>query len=79
MNSLPVFDIFSGSIDRDTKWVCSVGGLASAVARMNVLADKNPGKYFVFFALEHSVLAIIDTTHPVPQLQLMPAKKRNAG
>lgn len=63
MDSLePVFDIFSGVFDKNAIWVESVRGLSNARERMERIAVEKPGAYFVFFARDHSILHLIDTS-----------------
>jgi hypothetical protein len=62
MVSEPRFDIFSGSIDKDAMWIESIAGLAQARQRMEAIAIRVPGKYFIFSIYSHLVLARIDTT-----------------
>ena len=61
------FDIFCGTIDKDARWIEAVRGLANARKQMEVLAKENPGKYFVFSTLSHTVLAMTDTTEAPPR------------
>jgi len=56
------FDIFSGTIDKDARWIEAVRGLANACEQMEALAKENPGKYLVFSTLSHAVLAMTDTS-----------------
>ncbi|HEY6467556.1 MAG TPA: hypothetical protein VIY69_16260 [Candidatus Acidoferrales bacterium] len=58
---VPKFDIFSGASDRDATWVCSVRGLANAKERMDEIAVERPGRYFIFNAVERTVLAQTET------------------
>jgi hypothetical protein len=58
---VPTFDVFSGESDRDAVWLCAVQGLAEAKATMDAIAAKKPGKYFLFFALTHEILARVET------------------
>jgi hypothetical protein len=60
MDHEPRFDIFSGTVDKDARWIEAVPGLANARTRMESLAK--PGKYFIFSTLSHAVLAMTDTT-----------------
>ena len=64
--SIPVaprtmFDIFSGSVDKDAIWIEAVEGLGNAKDRMDELAAKSPGKYFVFCSFSHTVMAVTNT------------------
>jgi hypothetical protein len=61
MAYVPKFDIFSGSVDKDAIWIEAVEGLANAKDRMDELAAKLPGKYFVFCCFSHTVMAVTDT------------------
>jgi hypothetical protein len=58
----PRFDIFSGQTDKNAVWVESVEGLGNASERMLELAQKTPGRYFVFCLNTHRVLASIDNS-----------------
>ena len=59
----PTFDIFRGAMaSKDATWVEAVSGLAAARERMNAIAAKEPGRYFLFSSLSRSVLAMADTT-----------------
>jgi len=70
----PIFEIFSGTMDRYAMWIQSVAGLAQARERMEQIAAEKPGKYFVFSTANHTILAEIDTT-PKPSQQQTPGKK----
>ena len=58
----PAYDIFSGTYDSDTAWLCAIEGLWNARMKMERLAAEHPGKYFVFCVKEQIVVATIDTT-----------------
>jgi hypothetical protein len=70
MEHQPHFDIFSGTIDKDARWVEAVRGLANARERMEELAKKKAGKYFVYSSLSHTVLAMTDTTELESERQI---------
>jgi hypothetical protein len=55
------FDIFSGAIDKNARWLEAVGGLENAKRRMDEIATKSPGRYFVFCDFSHTVIALTDT------------------
>jgi len=58
----PAFDIFQGTFgSRDVLWIEAVEGLAAAKQRMDEIACKRPGKYFVFYSHERTVLASTNT------------------
>ncbi len=61
MDSEPNFDIFSGAPDKNAVWVECVRGLSNARERMEQIAAKKPGRYFLFSLLSHSILARIET------------------
>jgi hypothetical protein len=61
MASLPKFDIFPGSRDKDARWIETVEGLAEANERMQQLAVQKAGKYFIFYTATHTVVASIET------------------
>lgn len=56
------YEIFSGIPDRDAVWIEAVEGLASALERMEKIAEDTPGPYFIFYAQSHSVVARMDTS-----------------
>jgi len=62
MDQEPRFDIFSGTTEKDAIWIEAVSGLANARKRMEELAAKSPGRYFVFSVSSHTVLAQTDTS-----------------
>lgn len=55
-----MFDIFTGSNDKDALWVEAASGLAGARERMEQIAAEHPGQYFVFSQRTHCILARID-------------------
>jgi hypothetical protein len=55
------FDIFAGGPQKDPVWLESVAGLSHARERMEQIAQKTPGQYFVFSIGSHSILAQIET------------------
>jgi hypothetical protein len=65
-------DIFSGVPDQTPIWLEAVEGIASARLRMEHIASRKPGPYFVFYALSHSVVAKIDNRN-------QPQEKRKVG
>jgi hypothetical protein len=79
--TIPRFDVFSGLIDKDARWIESIEGLGAAYERIKELAAITPGTYFVFDTVTHKVLAKIDNTHhrldphtTKPLSRLKPAK-----
>jgi hypothetical protein len=60
----PTYDIFSGTDDRDAIWQCSVEGLWNAITEMEKRAAEKPGKYFVYFTTNQTVVARIETEEP---------------
>ena len=60
--TISTFGIFKGLHDRNAKWIEAVEGEAKAVRRMNEMAAKDPGPYFVFSAYTHTVVAATDTS-----------------
>jgi hypothetical protein len=60
--SEPTFDIFSGTSDKDARWLESIEGLSRARGRMERLAEVRPGAYFLYDPLSHSILAKSDIT-----------------
>jgi hypothetical protein len=56
------FDIFSGTSDKDARWLESVEGLSKTRERMERLAEVRPGAYFLYNPQSHSILAKADTT-----------------
>lgn len=59
--SVQKFDIFAGAPDRDAMWVCTVRGLANAKERMDQIAVECPGRYFIFYSPDRSILAETET------------------
>ena len=62
----PTFDVFSGFLEKDAKWLESIEGLGAATQRMFQLSVIQPGPYFVFDYKQHKVLASTDTS-PKPK------------
>jgi hypothetical protein len=61
--SVPRFEIFKGSSDKQAIWVESLEELTAANERMKELADENPGAYFVFDVRARQILNSVDTTN----------------
>jgi hypothetical protein len=57
----PTFDIFAGGPEKDPVWVEAVQGLSDALERMEQIAQKTPGQYFVFSIGSHAILARTET------------------
>jgi hypothetical protein len=55
------FDIFSGELEKDARWLEAVQGLDSAKVRMKQIASVTPGKYFIFCTASRSVLERTET------------------
>ncbi len=55
------FDIFSGELEKDARWLEAVQGLESAKDRMKKIASETPGKYFIFCTSHRSVVDTIET------------------
>lgn len=60
-DKLPKFDIFAGAPDRDAMWVCEVYGLTNARRRMDQIAAERPGRYFIFYSADRTVLTQVET------------------
>lgn len=56
----PAFDIFSGGPEKDPMWLETVAGLSNARDRMQQLAAKKPGPYFLFSVLSQAVVARVE-------------------
>ena len=54
------FDLFRGTEDKIEVWLEVIPGLESAIKRMEQIAAKTPGKYFVFSTAQQAVLAHLD-------------------
>lgn len=67
--SEPVFDIFKGATTKDALWIEAVTGLSNARERMEKIAKKAPGQYFVFSSENHSIVARIDSRKAAPVLR----------
>jgi hypothetical protein len=64
----PMFDIFKGtSTEGDAMWLETVASLANGRQRMEEIATKSPGQYFVFSQATHSVVARTDTQKVNPR------------
>jgi hypothetical protein len=61
------YDVFSGSIEKDARWIETAEGLSEATDLMKRLAAARPGPYFVYDLRRQKVLANIDTTGPRPR------------
>lgn len=60
---VPTYEIFRGRHgENNVRWIEPVEGLGPANERMKELAAKQPGPYFVFSVVSHSVVASLDTT-----------------
>ena len=60
--SVPEFDIFRGVLgSTDVLWLETVEGLGAAKKRMDEIAREHPGRYFVFYSHERTVLASTNT------------------
>jgi hypothetical protein len=60
--SVPKFDIFRGALgSTDLLWIEAVEGLGAAKQRMDEIAREQPGRYFVFYSHERTVLASTNT------------------
>ncbi|MGH9574912.1 MAG: hypothetical protein ACRD40_15450 [Candidatus Acidiferrales bacterium] len=57
--TVKLYDIFSGTLDKDPLWILAVTGLSVAIDVMNRMAGEHPGFYFVFDAAHKSVVAQI--------------------
>jgi hypothetical protein len=68
--TISTFGIFKGLHDRHAKWVDAVEGQVKAERRMNEMAAKDPGQYFVFSAYTHTVIAVTDTSKNQATTQL---------
>ena len=73
-----MFDIFSGTCERDAVWQCSVAGSAEAVFLMKKLAAEKPGSYFVYDSEAGRVLAEVSTVAGPQRAQKL-HKKTNAA
>jgi len=58
---MPKFDILSGSGDHDSLRLESLEGREIATQRMDEMAFRRPGMYFVLDVQNHSVVARADT------------------
>ena len=55
-----VFDIFSGT-QKNAAWIETVEGLSAARERLQQIAGKKPGQYFIFSALTRISVCEIET------------------
>jgi hypothetical protein len=65
----PVFDLFSGTSEKDAVWRESVKGLSNARRRLEQLAANVPGAYFLYNPLTHTILAKTHTSKQLPSAQ----------
>jgi hypothetical protein len=63
--SEPTFDIFSGTSDKDARWLESIEGLSKARDRMEHIAAVRPGEYFLYCPENHTILAKSSTAKPL--------------
>src|SRR5215469_17639317 len=66
MESIFKFAIFSGSIDKNALWLERAEGRDNANRRMDEIATKSPGKYFVLCDFFHTVVPQTDTSCEIP-------------
>lgn len=64
-STLSKFDIFAGEIQKNAIWLEAVAGLEEAKIKMEQVAARSPGKYFVYCSTTRSVVATLET-HPKP-------------
>lgn len=57
----PIFDVFSGTSEKDAVWRESVEGLSNAQQRMEQLAVNVPGAYFLYSPMSRSILSKTNT------------------
>lgn len=57
----PTFDVWSGTPEKNARWLETVAGLANARQRMKELAAQTPGHYFIFSVWNGCILDQIDT------------------
>jgi hypothetical protein len=69
----PVFDIFSGFPKDNPRWLEAIIGLSNARERMEQIAAKKPGQYFISSIGTRSPVAQIETFR-----QFQPAQKDKA-
>jgi hypothetical protein len=69
------FDIFSGIPDKNALWLEAVTGLENARQRMDQIARKTPGDYFLFSVQAHRILV---KTNTLTKLESAPPST-NAG
>ena len=70
MERILKFDIFSGVMDKNARWVETVKGLENAKRRMHKIAAESPGKYFVFCEFSHTVVDLTDTSSDMASEEL---------
>ena len=57
----PAFDIFSGGPNDDPLWLETVTSLSDARERMEIIAAKTPGRYFIFSFGSQSIVCQTET------------------
>lgn len=59
----PKLDIFAGRFGcMGVSWIETVEGLSAARNRMEEVAARKPGQYFVFCSFDQTILAFIDNS-----------------
>lgn len=56
------YHIFSGSPEKDPLWIELTHGLEAANERVKQLAEKAPGRYFIFDPRTSAVVSRLDTS-----------------
>jgi hypothetical protein len=68
VNDNPSYDIFWVDEDQEAVWQCAAEGIWNAKKKMEELAAKKPGKYYVFSSSESRVVARFDVPTPGPKI-----------
>jgi hypothetical protein len=66
MSDDPSYDIFWVDQEGEAVWQSSIEGIWNAKKRMEELARKKPGKYYIFSASENRTVARLDMATPGP-------------
>ena len=69
MSDDPAYDIFWVDEDQEEVWQCAAEGLSNAKKKMEELAAKKPGKYYVFSTSEDRIVARFDVLPPAPTVE----------
>jgi hypothetical protein len=74
---IKMFEVFSGTGQREAVWQCAVEAEEEAIATMKRLAHERPGPYFVFHVDYGEIVAL--HTEPPPKIGANSKRKSTAA